>query len=715
MAIEFQCPDCKAAVRVPDIHAGKKACCPACKQQIRIPDATPVADAPVAAPPVSIEKPATPPVEPAEAVKPAVDPVPTVVAKPATPATGEPVAPAPTPEPTAAAAASAAKSGYIKFTCPGCGKMTGFEAKFAGKVVPCPSCKVKVMIPEESGGDSFLVGTVPGATEKPGMRKGAAAEHVHAAHKPLKKKTAESRSPLLGIVAGIAVVGLIITAAVYWPRKVPVSGAQQTVAALSTSPAIRPPAGAQSPSDGAAGSSADTKSADADTMEIGVRADAPAESATSPAVSQTAEPKAPPSISDMLSTHEKKSVRTDEETDRGPALKHGDTTPADANIGKELIASAQADPEPAKPAAHTTPSPKPIGSPLPQNSRKPAPAPAVPAAPIAAGPSVCLQCLGMNTVPILPPHAYVHAASDPLNAAAAVPWKYCPKCQAGKDPQALVTAETDRLSTVIANNQHWEQLTHARLAYLETHHVAIRSTMPESEVRNVGTALEQLTGQLEQLTQTTVMTQTRPDTDELFIAWDIQGYSAILKAMMQQDPEHDWQLGQNSGGCLLPHRGMFNANRGLGVSPKHMALYQLGELLILQATDNKAPTWLRYGFASYCENLVAKKNLVYAFQYEKNDVRFSDNWDAEIRKNANQGKLKPWDQAFLIQPIGMTSLDYLTCYSMVDFMMSTDPKLFPKYCLAIKDGLDSEKAFEKVYNSDIKKIQQMWSNWAVAH
>ena len=75
--------------------------------------------------------------------------------------------------------------------------------------------------------------------------------------------------------------------------------------------------------------------------------------------------------------------------------------------------------------------------------------------------------------------------------------------------------------------------------------------------------------------------------------------------------------------------------------------------------------------------------------------------------------MKTWDQAFLIQPIGMSSLDYLTCYSMVSFMMNTDAKLFPKYCLALKDGMDSEKAFEKVYNMDVKRLQQMWVNWAV--
>jgi hypothetical protein len=426
-------------------------------------------------------------------------------------------------------------------------------------------------------------------------------------------------------------------------------------------------------------------------------------------------------MSDMLSAHDRKSIRTDEETDHTPALKAGDSSKTEGALGKELIASAapvEVD-APAQPNARATPPAKSTTSPLPATTRKtppapaPVPAPALPAVP--AGPAVCPQCLGMGTVPVLPPHAYIHFAAEPLNAAAAVPWKYCPKCQAGRDAQALVTSETERLSAVAATNLHWEQLTHAKLTYLETHHVAIRSTMPETEVRNVGTALEQLTGQLEQLTQTTVLSQTRPDTDELFIAWDIQGYSAFLNAMMKQDPNHDWALGLSSGGCLLPHLGMFNANHGLGVNPKHMALYQFGELLIMQATDNKAPTWLRYGFASYCENLVAKKNLVFAFQYEKNDVRFSDNWDNEIKKNANQGKLKTWEQAFLIQPVGMTSLDYLTCYSMVTFMMSTDPKLFPKFCLAIKEGLDSEKAFERVYNNDIKKLQQMWVTWAVAH
>ncbi len=701
MAIDFQCPECKAAVRVPEIHAGKKASCPGCKQTIRIPGVEKTPETAAASTPAEGE----PKLEAVEPPKPVE----------ASAAANVPVPPVAAPAPSATATAGK----YIKFACPSCAKMTGFEAKFAGTAQPCPSCKAKVMVPDQSDGDSFIVASVPGDKEKPGARKVETHAHAHPthAHKPAKRKTESAGLPVLGALAGVAAIGLIITAAVYWPRKVPTSGTEHasgpldpktpasTATATALSTGTSTVATAKPPSDSVT-KKLDEKTSDNDGMEIGARPEAP------PA------PKPPETVADILSTKERKTGREDENenaTNVPPkSTPNNDPSNPSSEVMKELAKKTPPPDDDPKPDTSKKPpvaSPKNTIAATPPKPFTPAPAPN-----IAAAPAVCPQCLGMTYVPIIPAKTYIRFSNEPLNAtayAAAVPWRWCPKCQAGKDAAPLVAAEQTRLSGVQAINEHWEQLTRAKLSTVETHHVTIRSTMPEPEVRGVATALEQLTGQLEQLTQTVVLTQTRPDTDELMIAWDAQGYLAFVNALMAQEPTQNWAMAQNSGGFLLPHRGVFNANRGAMAHPKHMALYQFGEMEIVQATDNKAPTWLRYGFASYCENVITHKNLVYAFQYEKNEVRFSDNWDNEIKKYASQGKLKTWDQAFLIQPIGMSSLDYLTCYSMVSFMMNTDAKLFPKYCLALKDGMDSEKAFEKVYNMDVKRLQQMWVNWAV--
>src|SRR6185369_11230315 len=116
MAIEFNCPECKAAMRVPDMHGGKKGHCPACRKAIQIPTASNAA--PGSFPTESGSEPV--------AVELAVAAPAAEAHKPAEVTPGE----------------AAGNSPYIKFNCPGCGKMTGFPTKFAGTPMTCPACKV---------------------------------------------------------------------------------------------------------------------------------------------------------------------------------------------------------------------------------------------------------------------------------------------------------------------------------------------------------------------------------------------------------------------------------------------------------------------------------------------------------------------------------------------------------------------------------------------
>jgi hypothetical protein len=311
----------------------------------------------------------------------------------------------------------------------------------------------------------------------------------------------------------------------------------------------------------------------------------------------------------------------------------------------------------------------------------------------------------------------VRTGSEAVTAATAsnaVPWRLCSRCAAKVDPQTLVSTEAARIAASAAAHKLWEEQAGAKLSFAETHHVSLRSTLSESELKIVANALEQLTSLLQQNTQCTLLTQTRPDTDLILIGADKAGYWAFLDALKAQFPKEDFSLQKSSTGFMTSHLACFDAQRGGGMGARSMALYQLAEMMMIRATDGKAPTWLRMGFASYCENIITKKNLVYAFAYEKNEVHFGENWDNEIKKFASQSKLKTWDQIFLCNAIGMSSLDYLTCYSMVSFFMNTDPKLFPKLVLAFKEGLDSEKAIQKVYSSDHQRMQNMWAQWAMS-
>jgi DNA-directed RNA polymerase subunit M/transcription elongation factor TFIIS len=701
MAIEFNCPECKAAMRVPDMHGGKKGHCPACRKAIQIPAASNAAPASVPAEsssePVAVELAVTAPA--AEAPKPAE----------ATP--GE----------------AAGNSPYIKFNCPGCGKMTGFPTKFAGTPMTCPACKVKVMVPEKSGEESFIVGAVLAEEKskpakykysepvrKPAPEKAAVAAQPPApaapgvAHAP-KLKAAANRSsekadkvPLPIILGGVFALGVVVTIAFLYSRHSSSAVAELERKALKptteekrpapvvTETPVRDDVTKQTPVTRPAVSEVPPRTPEPpkvvetppDSVEIGVK---------TPATPENAPPVAP--------AKEPKSKGVDDDIDTEPA-KRPDPPKQDPAFGGGPPVANQPQPnQPVPPPpAQADKSAKPLQPPI-QNAPKP------PLPKVAEGP--CPQCSGTGFMPILPSRPYVQTGAFALNsnnAPSAVPWKFCSKCNAAGDPQSLITAETARLNAIAAANQQMEGATGLHLLYGETRYVAVRTTMPESETRATLAALDDLTAKLQQMTSSTVLTQTRPDTNDILIGWDDGGYKALLAAAGMQ--------GTMGNGVVNENRGIYNANHGLGIPPKHMALYNFAYMLMQKACGNKSPVWLRLGFAAYAENLVTRKNCVYAFTYEKNDARFGDNWDLEIKRYAAQGRLKTWDQIFNIDGSAMKALDYLTIYSIVEYMMTTDPKLFTKLCLSFRDGMGSEQAIEKTYGRDYKQVQQLWAQWA---
>jgi hypothetical protein len=96
-----------------------------------------------------------------------------------------------------------------------------------------------------------------------------------------------------------------------------------------------------------------------------------------------------------------------------------------------------------------------------------------------------------------------------------------------------------------------------------------------------------------------------------------------------------------------------------------------------------------------------------------NQVKFGQNWNNDIKKYARRGKLKQWEYIFPLDLIGMSALDYLTCYSMVSFLIKNDPQRFVKFLLEIRDGAASDKALEKVFGRRVKDLQMMWAQWAL--
>lgn len=354
----------------------------------------------------------------------------------------------------------------------------------------------------------------------------------------------------------------------------------------------------------------------------------------------------------------------------------------------------------------------------------------------------CPQCLGTGYVPILPGRAYTHFAKDALpNPVEAVPWAYCPRCQAGASPALLTQAEAQRLrdDKAKANQQNYEQATRLKFLRAETQHITLYMQLAEpfqrdaaakpndprnsdrrhledrthTELKEVAAALEQLKIHLEQSTRTTVLTQPRPDSHEMLILWDIASYNIAIDGLLPQSSTDDKVLARKAAGVSGRFRAFYNSYLGepaVPRPPRHMALFLFGHMLMQEAADSKAPPWLLEGFGAYCEHAITKQNLCYSFEYEMNEIRFGTNWDLDIRRFARESRLKQWRQTVSLDLIGAKPLDYLSFYSIVSFLMA-DPPRFAQLVLEFKSGADSATALERSYGRKLEDLQTMWGNW----
>ena len=684
MSIKFLCPACHRKIRVADVHGGRRGACPACKELVAIPKSSTLPD------------------EESESEAPRT----LSGAHPATPSATTVVLPQ---MEHSNQIVREQKQDFIRFNCPGCGKMTGFPAEQAGSPAACPACRVKLMIPERSGEDSFIIGGLPTGAKAPSL----APQGVRRAEGLARASTADAlavpgdappsqdfkRWAIAAVVIGLT-VGLLI---VLLSRNSPESQAQtqeseaRNRARPSTPPAGDPaqapvqkssleqelpapqPPGRLAPSESVPNEKTAEPAAGPPPLVPLRESDPPAQRVAEPATPAPAEPPAPVAA---LKTNLR---NAQEEEDLPPEQAKKETATPMAGAKSEENPPAQRPP---------------FQPPVEAKSAKPALA--------------CATCQGTTHVPQLPPRPYVRLGTDPApNPVNVVPWVYCPLCQRGRDARDLLEVEKARLAKTDAAHEAMQQLTGLQLLYAETRHVSLQAQAPAALTKGVGAVLDRLTSHLQEVTRSTLLTQTRPDTHKIIILWDNAGYNKLIDCFEKQRPGDQWDLARKSTGSMGRYLGYFNANRGLAGGPEHMALFQFSKMLMQEATDGKAPTWLAEGFASYSENTITQMNLCYSFTYELNEVRFGQNWNADLKKYAQQGKLKQWDSIFPLDLIGMKPLDYLTCYSMVSFFMKSDPKRFLELVVKIREGMESGKALEKVYSRPVKDLQMMWAQWAM--
>lgn len=768
MLIKFHCPVCQHRLRADSVHAGRRATCSRCKQPVTVPETSTVngddkaapADAEPIEPSAEVSGvAAVVPIEEPDAKKehgvevpgdaaprPAVSPEArgetALDRAPETPALLRvpPTTSAPAPS---SASQKAAAPAFITFNCPGCGRKIGFPAHLPGTPANCPACHLAIMIPEKSGGESFVIGGVPpppDASQAPKAqpaRQGNAPRHasspghvvklpslpphgrsahvqgpdVHVPDAAAEKHGSRRRIAALWVtlIAGLAVLAAIAIAGPRLRRWL--AGGGTALATATASPAgtaertgardapgaqgdgvSEPSAGLGAPPTSWTGLSVPPSLAETSAGPAGGRdtpglpaTAAPDGSAVDPVEPleirpATAEPTA--DLAALLAMKDKKNNRGDDD-DEEPAARKPPAAPRTSGGGIEKAIDRLANPQP---------EPKPADKPQRQA--------AGPAAKVAPTPLACEKCMGTKFLPLASFTPYVHLEKDGWpNPAAAVPWQYCPQCQSGKDGATLVQAETERLKTALEQHKKLQDQTRQTLLYAETRHVAIHAQLPEGSLRRVAAMLETLAAHLEQATLTTVLTQTRPNTHELVIFSDVQAYGAHHSGGGRKSEQDE------------RHKQVFVVSQGLQRPPENMALFKLGRMLMAEATDGKAPAWLMEGFAAYCENAVTRRNLCYPQTAPGDDFKYGESWDAALKRLAAQNKLPALERFFPLSRTNMSVTDYMASYSLVACLLKSSPRNFARFALEVRNGVPAGDALERVYGRSPKDMQAVWAQW----
>jgi len=413
-------------------------------------------------------------------------------------------------------------------------------------------------------------------------------------------------------------------------------------------------------------------------------------------------------LADLLKTPAAREQKRDddeallEKEDAARAKKAAEPDP----MAKDDLRSKLKTEEPAAPPAP----PKALAAKSGMPGSTPAPAKAIDAPELTP---VCATCMGTGFTPIGGPRHLVRGLKDaPPPGTLLPPWKQCAKCKAGVDDATLAEVEAARMKdpAVQATADNWAQMAGGNLGSVETRHITFRSQLAPAQSRVVADMLEQLTEHLQLTTRVTVLTPTRPETHELFLFTDRGAYEKI-RDTVAPNPNIDRAALAKISGMSGRNKSLFHVQPPQ--KPEHMGLFLMGRMSMTEASNAKAPFWMVEGFAAYCENAITKKNLCYTISYELNDIKFSPNWNDDVRKFALKKQLKPWKDVFFASGVQMKPLEYLTCYSMVSFLIKSDPQRFSKLVLAVREGHPSPVALKLAYGRSVEDLQNMWANWAL--
>jgi hypothetical protein len=329
---------------------------------------------------------------------------------------------------------------------------------------------------------------------------------------------------------------------------------------------------------------------------------------------------------------------------------------------------------------------------------------------------MCQRCNGVGRIPLMDARPLVWLKGTPLpSGQSAVGEQFCPLCQSTADPAALAAEKKAQLEAALEKNKQWEKRMTGKLACIVTRHATVHTQLTPSQARNVGNAIESLTLHLKNLTQSLLLTPTRPDTLELVLLWEKPSWDRFRKAMeslytIEQLGSSWYSASQYNAYDHVATPHMYETPQSLRTRPPSCgAVFLVGRRQLNLATDWHAPFWLVEGFAAYGDHAVHKVNRWYTV-YDVKQIPVGD-WLAQARQLASDSKLRTWKELMNRELRDWEAIDHIQSMAMAAFLLESEPNHFLDLTKRLKRGEQEMPALETAYRTNLAALEDRLPRW----
>jgi len=332
----------------------------------------------------------------------------------------------------------------------------------------------------------------------------------------------------------------------------------------------------------------------------------------------------------------------------------------------------------------------------------------------------CPRCGGLKRVPLKNAKPFVWLKDDPpLNVETAVGVQFCPQCQMGNDPAQLLAELQEQVDAAVAKNLEWEERTGFKLLLAVTHNVTLHTQLTAEQARAVGKAIETFALHLARVTDSLLLTPTRPSRFGLMVLWEKSSWTQFRKVMeglyTREQLGESWTSAANYNSYdhfVTPH--MYETPESVRTRPPTVgSTFIVARRQLSVATSWRAPFWLSEGFAAYADYIVHKTNRWFTV-YDPSRVPTIGDWMQEARRQSSGGKSRPWNKLFDREVRDFAPADYSQAMAMVAFLLESKPPDFLNLARKLRARQPQQAALESAYEASLTELEQRCKRWLVA-